>query len=175
MKHEDQDYDYRTIVVKQSMVSLYTEAYKYFGWIMICADADERALVSGGQTTLEFKREHKIRNKGELTRLQRSFEACVNEISEMEESKKAAASRVGCGVSIAGSVFMCCSVLLSAASQAAVSLLLAIPGILGWLSSGFLYNVVEKKKSEEVDPLIEEKYDEIQQVCHKANGLTDFE
>lgn len=70
---------------------------------------------------------------------------------------------------------MCCSVLFSAASQAAVSILMAIPGILGWLSSGFLYNAVVKKKTKEVDPLIEQKYDEMQHVCQKANGLTDCE
>ena len=70
---------------------------------------------------------------------------------------------------------MCCSVLFSAASQAAVSILMAIPGILGWLLSGFLYNAVVKKKTKEVDPLIEQKYDEMQHVCQKANGLTDCE
>ena len=157
------------------MVSLYTEAYKCFGWILLYSDEDTRNHSSGEMTTLEFKRDRKIRNKGELTRLQRNFDACATEISEMEESKTDAASKVSCGVSIVGSVFMCCSVLLSVASQIAASILLAIPGMLGWLSSGFLYNVVVKRKTKEVEPLIEQRYDEIQQVCQKANGLTDCE
>lgn len=157
------------------MVSLYTEAYRHFGWILIYSDAEENSLVCGKKTTLEFRREHKIRNKGELTRLQRSFDACADEICEMEQAKTDTASRVSCGASFVGSIFMCCSVLLSIASQAAVSILMAIPGILSWLSSGFLYKAVEQKKSEEIKPLIKEKYDEIQQVCQKANGLTDCE
>lgn len=175
MGTEEKEYDYRSVSVKPSMVSLYTEAYKCFGWVLIYTDEQDQKPASAGKTTLEFRRGSKIRNKGELTRLQRNFDACANEICQMEESKTDTASKAGFGASIVGSVFMCCSVLLSIASQAAVSILMAIPGIFGWLSSGFLYNAVVKKKTEEVDPLIEQKYDEIHQVCQKANGLTDCE
>lgn len=157
------------------MASLYTDAYRCFGWVLIYSGESGLTQASSNKIVLKFKRHRKIRNKGELTRLQRNFDACADEISEMEESKTDTANKVSYGASLVGSVFMCCSVLLSAASQAAVSILIAIPGILGWLSSGFLYNAVKKKKTEEVEPLIEEKYDEIQQVCQKANGLTDFE
>lgn len=175
MGSEEKDYDYRKISVKRSMISLYTEAYKCFGWILIYMDGKEQKLTSDSKITLEFKRGSKIRNKGELTRLQRSFDACANEICEMEESKTDTASKASFGASVVGSVFMCCSVLLSVASQAAECILMVIPGILGWLSSGFLYNAVVKKKTEEVDPLIEQKYDEIHHVCQKASGLTDCE
>lgn len=175
MEIEEKEYDYRKVSVKPSMVSLYTEAYKCFGWILIYTDDQDQKSTSAGNTTLEFKRESKIRNKGELTRLQRNFDTCADEISEMEKSKTDTASKVSYGVSIIGSVCMCCSVLLSVASRAAAGILMAIPGMLGWLSSGFLYKAVVKKETEKVEPLIEQKYDEIQHVCQKANGLADCE
>ena len=175
MGENSNNLDYRKIAVNQKMVSLYKKAYKCFGWILICSDNDIKGHASGTTETLEFMRDRKIMNKAELTRLQRNFDACANEICEMEESKTDTASKVSCGVSIMGSIFICCSVLLSVASQLAASILLAIPGLLGWLLPSFIYKTIVKKKTEAVNPLIEQKYDEIHQVCRKAQGLTDCE
>lgn len=168
MHAQENEYDYREITVKNSMVSLYKEAYRRFGWVLISDEKNQH-------TTLRFRRERMIRNKAELTRLQRNFDACVEELSELEEAKTDTASKAGFGVSIVGSLFLCCSVLLSVASEMAVSILVAIPGVLGWLSPGFLYKLISKKKTEEMEPLIEQKYDEIHRVCQKADGLTDCE
>lgn len=171
MEKEMDVYDYRNVRVKPSMASLYKNAYHCFGWILICPD--ETSPTSDGNVELTFQRHRKIRNKAELTRLQRNFDACASEISEMEESKTDTASKVSCGVSIVGSVFLCCSALLSAASQMVACILMAIPGLLGWLSPVFLYKAIIKKKGERVAPLVDQKYNEIQLVCQKAYNLLD--
>lgn len=175
MRNEKDSFDYRKVNVKRSMVSLYTEAYRYFGWILICSDPDEPNQASGTWITLEFRRDHKIRNKAELTRLQRNFDACVDEICEMEKEKTGTADKAARGIGLMGSLFLICSALLAFACKLSAGILLAIPGVFGWLFPGFLHKRLVKKKSEEVDPLIEQKYDEIQRVCQKADGLTDYE
>lgn len=38
--------------------------------------------------TLKFKRNRKICNKAELTRLQRNFDACIAEIQSLKTSKR---------------------------------------------------------------------------------------
>lgn len=44
------------------------------------------------KTIIRLKRDHKIINKAELTRLQRNFEACVSEIQTLEQRKTSAAT-----------------------------------------------------------------------------------
>ena len=175
MRQENDGFDYRKVKVKRSMVSLYTDAYKSFGWIRICSGDDSANPSSGTYVELAFRRERKIRNKAEMTRLQRNFDVCVDEICEMEQEKTDMADKAAYGVSLMGSVFMCCSALLTIAFELSEGILLAIPGFFGWLIPSFLHKKLVKEKTEEVAPLIEQKYEEIHQVCKKANGLTDCE
>ena len=50
-------------------------------------------------------------------------------------------------------------------------IILAIPGFLGWILPYFLYKVGVRKQTEKITPLIEEKYDEIYEICEKGNKL----
>lgn len=68
---------------------------------------------------------------------------------------------------MAGSVFAVTSDLF------ALCAILAIPGFLGWIFPYFLYRRIEKKKTAEVTPYIEQKYDELYAVCEKANSLLE--
>lgn len=175
MRSEKDRFDYRKVRVKPSMVSMYTEAYQYFGWILVCPAGDAPEPPPGAKVELEFRRERTIRNKAELTRLQRNFDACVDEICEMEKEKTDAADKAACGVGIMGSVLMCCSALLTIACELSGGILLAVPGLLGCLIPKPLHKELVKKKTQEVDPLIQRKYDEIHRVCQRADGLTDYE
>lgn len=170
MKKDVRVFDYRKVKVKHSMVSLYIDAYRYFGWVLVYSD---ESLTSDSNVELEFQRDRKIRNKAELTRLQRNFDACVEEICQLEKAKSNIPSKTACGVGFIGSIFMCCSALLVFAYELSLGILMAIPGFLGWISPKFLHSTLVKKKSEELDPLIEQKYEEIHQVCQKANSLLD--
>lgn len=52
-----------------------------------------------------------------------------------------------------------------------LSVLLAVPGFIGWLIPYFLYRKVAGKQTERIVPLIEQKYDEIYEICEKGNKL----
>ena len=109
----------------------------------------------------------------ELTRLQRNFEACVNEIEELEKSKTSAATIYALVIVILGTAFMAGSVFAVTAQPPHIVLciLLAIPGFIGWIIPYFVYEKTVKKQTEKVIQLIEEKYDEIYKICEKGNKL----
>lgn len=50
-------------------------------------------------------------------------------------------------------------------------LVFAIPSFLGWILPYLCYRTINKKKTEEVMPLIDLKYDEMYTICDKASGL----
>jgi len=163
-------YEYHSVNVKRNMVSVYTDGYENFGWQLEGHDYSINAVDS---VTLKFKRDRKIRNKAELTRLQRNFDACVQEIVSLESSKKIKASVVAYLIGIIGTAFMAGSVFAVTANRIIPCIVLAIPAFVGWVLPYFLYNSIMKKKTNEVTPLIDQKYDELYVICEKANGLLD--
>lgn len=109
----------------------------------------------------------------ELTRLQRNFEACVNEIAVLENTKTSVATMYALIAGILGTAFMAGSVFAVTAQPPHIVLciLLAIPGFIGWILPYFLYRRTVGKQTEKLTPLIEEKYDEICEICEKGNKL----
>ncbi|MGN1131455.1 MAG: hypothetical protein ACI4RL_01010 [Ruminococcus sp.] len=163
-------YEYKEINVSREKASFYLDCYENFGWI-----PDENATYSNvhNQNVIRFKRDRKIINKMELTRLQRNFEACTNEISLLEKSKKSIATVWALTVAIIGTAFMAGSTFAVTASPPIIWLcvLLAIPGIIGWILPYFLYQHFVKKQTRKIQPLIEAKYDEIYKICEKGFSL----
>lgn len=163
-------YEYKDVTVKRSMESIYADGYIHFGWELEGTTSTIRGVDN---LTMKFKRDRKIRNKVELTRLQRQFESCVTDITLLERSKSITASTVAYIVGVAGTGFMAGSVFAYLANSLALSIILAIPGFIGWIIPYFCYTNLYKKKSNAVSPLIDQKYDEIYDVCEKANGLLE--
>ena len=120
-----------------------------------------------------MKRDRRILNKMELTRLQRNFEACVAEIGNLEKEKTSRPSVTALTVGILGTAFMAGSTFAVTAQPHRILLciILAIPGFLGWILPYFLYKAGVRKQTEKMTPLIEEKYDEIYEICEKGNKL----
>lgn len=161
-------YEYKDVTVKNDMASVYTDGYTNFGWTL---EGISYPIQKVGAVTLKLKRDRKIRNKAELTRLQRQFDACVNEIIALENSKVIAASAVAYIIGVIGTAFMAGSVFAYLANMLPLMVVLAIPGFAGWIIPYFCYALIVKKKADKVTPLIDGKYDEIYDVCEKANGL----
>ena len=163
-------YEYKELSVEQSRVSMYLDGYKNFGWI---ADDNFDLPKAGSMATLHLKRNRKIMNKMELTRLQRQFEACADEIVELERSKTVAASITAYIIGLIGIAFMAGSVFAVTAEppRAALCAILAVPGFIGWILPYFCYRAIRRRKTNRLSPLIEKKYDELYDVCEKANGL----
>ena len=163
-------YEYRDITVDNEKECLYADGYKSFGWIL---DKTSTPLIGAGAVTLKFKRDRKIKNKAELTRLQRQFEACVAEITGMEKSKADGATILAFTVGLIGTAFMAGSVFAVVATPPLIPLciILALPAFVGWTLPYFLFKSAYAKKTTKLAPLINSKYDEIYEVCERASSL----
>lgn len=169
-------YEYKEISADDSMVSLLLDGYENFGW-KVNESLPEGSV--GGKTgrgrkiMLRLKRDRKIPNKAELTRLQRNFEACISEIQTLENRKTSAATAYSILLGVIGTAFMAGSVFAVTAQppQIILCIALAVPAFSGWLFPYFLYKKIEGKQTEKVTPLIEAKYDEIYEICEKGSRL----
>jgi hypothetical protein len=162
-------YEYKDITVTRSMESVYTDGYSNFGWAL---DRSTPSLQQGIQgVTLKFKRDRKIRNKVELTRLQRQFDSCVAEIEALESSKATGAMIAAFSIGLVGTAFMAGSVFAYLAGMILLCIILAIPAFIGWILPYFCYNNIRRNKIAKVEPLIDSQYDKLYDVCEKANAL----
>ena len=175
-------YEYMEVKAEGSRASMYMDAYRSFGW-----EPDEN-LNAGyhqnpcqshvgrqkeGTVLLRFKRDRKLVNKTELTRLQRNFEDCMHQIDVLEKSKTSKGTMVSISIGIVGTIFMAGSTFAVTASPPVIWLciLLAIPGFAGWILPYFCYKAIVLKRIKTVNPLIEEKYDEVYEICEKGSRL----
>lgn len=163
-------YEYKEITVSPNQASFYLDCYENFGW-----QADENIPMQNGrgEMRLRMKRDRKIINKMELTRLQRHFEACAKEIETLEGSKTNPAMIKSLTVGIVGTAFMAGSTFAVTHEPPMILLciLLAIPGFIGWILPCFIYRGAVEKQTQRVTPLIEAKYDEIYEICKKGHLL----
>lgn len=167
-KNEFIGYEYKDVTVKEKMENMYVDGYLNFGWEL----EDTLEGTPGKEDiVLKLKRDRKIRNKAELTRLQRQFEACMKEIISLENSKVIGAATVAYIVGVIGTAAMAGSVFAYIGGTLTLSIILAIPGFIGWIIPYLLFCRIRSSKSVKVEPLINKKYDEVYEVCEKANGL----
>ena len=161
-------YEYREITINRDLESMYADGYQNFGWAL---DTTSKPRVGINNITMKFKRDRKIRNKAELTRLQRQFDSYASEITSMEKSKATSASIIAYTIGLVGTAFMAGSTFAVLGGFIALCIVLAIPGFLGWILPYFVYNFTFAKRAVKVTPLIEAKYEEIYEICERANSL----
>lgn len=53
----------------------------------------------------------------------------------------------------------------------ALMVVLAVPGFAGWIAPWFLYRAMVRRRAQVVDKLVEQKYDEIYDLCAKGHSL----
>lgn len=163
-------YEYKELNVKEEQASFYLDCYENFGWQQ---DENFPSQRKGDLVVLKLKRNRKIVNKVELTRLQRHFEADVQDIFSLENSKTSLATILALVIGILGTAFMAGSVFAVTAEPPIIWLciLLVIPAFAGWILPYFVYKKVKEEKIKKVTPYIEEKYDEIYEICEKGHSL----
>jgi len=163
-------YEYKEIQVEKETASFYLDSYECFGW-----EKDENLPenVAGGRVTLRLKRNRNIINKMELTRLQRNFEACMDEIRMMKKAIAEKPTMSAISVGILGTAFLAGSTFAVTADPPHIVLciILAVPGFLGWFSPIFLYRAFRRKQMEKMLPFIDQKYEEIYKICEKGHSL----
>lgn len=163
-------YEYKQVCTANQDASLFLDYYESFGWHM---DDNRPIAVSGKTATLFLKRDKRLINRMELTRLQRNFEACVQEIRSLEQSKSRTASLWALVTGLLGTAFLAGSVFAVTHEPPLYLLmtLLAIPGLLGWTLPYFLYHWKRAGQTQKIQPLLEAKYAEIDQLCEKGHAL----
>ena len=163
-------YEYKEVFDTQDKISIILDGYTNFGWIL-----DENIQPSKilGKVSIKLKRDRKIVNKAELTRLQRHFEACLKEIDIAEKSKTHYATIVALSIGVIGTAFMAGSVfaITTTPPMIVLSIILAIPAFIGWLLPYFAYKELVRKRADIISKLVEQKYDEIYEICEKGSKL----
>ena len=160
-------YEYTTRTVPKELASMYLDAYPQFGWEQ---DANRPMTEAPGHVTLNFKRDRCICNKMELTRLQRSFDGCVGQIIRLEQSKRTMPTLWAITVGVIGGFFLAVSVMaVSGEVQHWLACaVFGVPGLCCWAAPYFLYRALVGRQIDRLSPLIEEKYDELYEICEKA-------
>lgn len=173
-------YEYKEITAEKNEISFLMDGYECFGWEL---DENIQGNSSGmyesaylprsARVVIRLKRNRKIINKMELTRLQRNFEACVREIKMLENKKTSKGTMYSLIVGLIGTAFMAGSVFAITAPVPNILLciILAIPAFIGWVCPYFIYKKATSQETERINPLIEEKFDEIYEICEKGNKL----
>lgn len=163
-------YDYKEIAADGEQAAFCLDCYENFGWVL-----DERTQEGGsvGKGKLLLKRERKIVNKVELTRLQRHFEACMDEIRALEKSKTSNATIWAIVAGLIGTAFLAGATFAVTHEPPLYVLcaILAVPGFAGWTIPYFLYQKLAAKRAKAVAELVERKYDEIYEICEQGNKL----
>lgn len=168
-------YEYKQVITKENKISFLIDGYKNFGWIEDENISPNSSIITNtyANVVLRLKRNRKIMNRMELIRLQRNFEFCLKEIDHLEKSKTSQAIIYALIVGIVGTAFMAGSVFAITAEPPRLGLciILAIPAFAGWILPYFVYQYIVSKRTEKANLLIEEKLDEIFEVCEKGNKL----
>lgn len=157
-------YEYKEVEASGERAALLIDCYQSLGW------EAEKEPPPG---RIMLRRSRKIMNKAELTRLQRNFEACIEEINTLQKTKKSKASAVSILTGLIGTGFMAGSVFAVTAEQPMIWLciILAIPAFGLWALAPILYPRMVAKRTTIVNELIEQKYDEIYTICEKGSRL----
>lgn len=163
-------YEYREISVLNSKASFYLDCYQNFGWQQ---DENFPPQIARDKVLLKLKRDRRILNKTELTRLQRHFEADLEEIAALERAKTTTADLCALLIGLLGTACMAGSTFAVVANPPIIWLcvLLAIPGFAGWIAPFFIYRAAMDKKARQVQPYIEAKLEEIYEICEKGHSL----
>ncbi len=161
-------YEYKEITIKGNLESIYSDNYRNFGW-----ELEKSSIPPKGSSfvTLKFKRNHKLRNKAEITKMQRQFEHTMETVGTLEQAKVFKAALAAYIVGVIGTAFMAGSVFAITAGSTILCVILAIPGFIGWIAPYWIYRAINRRKTAEINPVIDEKYDEIYDLCDQANQL----
>jgi len=179
-------YEYKKIMVKRDSVSVFTDCLSNFGWILIDeyeygyqpevtsytpVHTVERHTNDLETVVLKFKRDRHIRNKLEVSKLERKCETALSSAGSLERKNNAYKMGITLGVGILGAVFLAIAVFNFISANVIIGVFLTILGIAG-LGIGYLANrKVEQKRSEQTEPMIQQQLEIAYEACEQAHAL----
>lgn len=163
-------YEYKELTVSGRDVSLLLDGYESFGWQ---PDENRPAPGQGRTVTLYLKRDRKIINKMELTRLQRNFEACLRQIDRLRREPARTATAWALFAGLVGTAFMAGAVFAVTHTPPHYLLMtaLAVPAFGGWAAAPLLYPRLLLHRQERLRPALDAQYEQIWQLCEKGQSL----
>lgn len=168
-KKEFIGYEYKETIVREEYVTIYQDGYENFGWSL---EGTYTTPEHVGCVTMKFKRDRKLKNKLEISKLQRQFDEIISQVERLERKKELKASTVAYIIGVVAAVLFACAILaFTVWKNIVVMVVLGIPALIGFVLSYVIYTKIRKSKVQEITPLIDEKYDELYQVTMQANNL----
>jgi len=171
-KKEVITYDYRTIRVKREMELMAVDAYEALGWQSVFSSVAEGSIFS---VNLSFKRDRKVPDKQNLLKLQEKVDSTLNAIETLREQKRTAGTTSSLSVGIAGA--------LTFGGGLSMALMLGV-GSVGFMAGGValgvigvgiclfaypIYKKVKKNKFAKTEPLLENEFNRLADICQEAN------
>ncbi|MDR1117110.1 MAG: hypothetical protein LBL09_02550 [Oscillospiraceae bacterium] len=160
-------YEYLTITVKDRMEQVYIDCYRHFGWVA----EKEQEQNGSGTVVLKLKRDRKIKNREDLTRLQKKCEAAFKAIERLEGKQGMRAIMLAISVGLAGTAFIVGAVFSYMAGNIPLCVILLIPGVSGWRIPLPLYMNINNRQNEQIERSVDEQYDILYSACDEANAL----
>ena len=171
--------EYMELVAEDNQVPFLLDCYASFGWKLHDYSLQHReyghnTVEKRGNIVLPLKRDRSIMNKTELVRLQRNFEACLQEVHRLELRKTSKATALALIIGFLGGVCTLGAVLAitSTPPHMVWGILLAVPAFIGIALPYPIYRRVASDERVQVEPLIAQKYDEIHAICQRADKLS---
>ena len=165
-------YDYKTVKVKREVESLVCDTYQNLGWELTNTSSVEGSLF---YINLSFRRNRKIENKVELLKLQEKVDNTILTIDSLQRKKKNSGMSTSIAVGIVGALTfgggLSMTMLLQGVGYmvGGIALGLVGAGICGL--SYLLFKKINKKNSVKLQPMIENEYDKLADICEQAVKL----
>lgn len=169
MNNQFMSYDYKELTIHNDLDMYHLDALECLGW-----EIDENK--SEAQKQYVLRRPRHIVNKTELTRLERNLNSCLYEITQLQKSVHSYATTIAITIGIIGTAFMACSTFAAVQEPPLIipCIIFAVPGFIGWILPYIVYKKYKVKRYEKIQPFVEKKYDEIDQICNKAMQLKEL-
>lgn len=160
-------YEYLEQRIPKAMQNAYLDGYENFGW----AVTDRTPDIGKSTVTLKLKRDRNLPEKAALNRLQKQFEQEMAAAAAMESSKTSLPTMVALGVGLLGTAFMAGSVFAYIGGLLLLSIILAVPGFIGWGLAYLSFNWAKARRIQKLAPVLAQTYDAAADDCQQAFQL----
>lgn len=176
MNEQAVTFDYKTIKVRRETEALVCDTYENLGWELTSTSSVEGSIF---YVNLSFKRNRKVNNKVELLKLQDKADNIISNIQNLQNKKKNGGMIGSLTTGIIGTLVfgggmsMCMTLTGVGFLIGGIAL-----GVVGAGIAAFAYPIFKRtnrKLSSEIQPMIENEYDKLADVCEEAVKLVKNE
>lgn len=164
-------YETREITVSRQYAAMYTGGFRDLGWE---PDGAQSLSEADPFIRLRFRRDRRIINRVELTRLENQFCACMKDIERLEQSRTHYAMAAALVSGVTGLALAVGAVLAALQPMLWLAVLLGVPALILCSLSLPLHNLILRRRTAETEPHIDAKYEEILALCDKARRLQEL-